>query len=116
MPPANVSDQAGALAAFGFHAATLSDVEYVLVDGGYRGKPFARAVQEVLGAGVEVVKRSDVPRFTVIPKQWVVERSFPWLEKCCRLWVACERHLTTSLQMVVLSFIVLLLKKFSIGA
>ena len=69
----------GALAAFGFHAATLSDVEYVLVDGGYRGKPFARAVQEVLGAGVEVVKRSDMPRFTVIPKQWVLERSFPWL-------------------------------------
>jgi len=60
---ANVSDQAGALAAFEFHAATLSDVENVLVDGGYRGEPFARAVQEVLGAGVEVVKRSDVPRF-----------------------------------------------------
>ena len=111
MTTANVSDQAGALAAFEFHAATLSDVENVLVDGGYRGEPFARAVQEVLGAGVEVVNRSDVPRFTVIPKRWVVERSFAWLEKCRRLWMNCERHLSTSHPMVVLAFILLLLKR-----
>ncbi|MDR2978509.1 MAG: IS5/IS1182 family transposase, partial [Rickettsiales bacterium] len=42
----------------------------------------------------------------------VVERPFAWLEKCRRLWKNCERKLNTSLQMIVLSFISLLLQKF----
>ncbi|MDE5067052.1 transposase, partial [Wolbachia endosymbiont of Drosophila leontia] len=46
------------------------------------------------------------------PKRWVVERSFAWLEKCRRLWKNCERKLNTSLQMIVLSFISLLLRRF----
>ncbi|MCX6807252.1 MAG: transposase, partial [Patescibacteria group bacterium] len=41
----------------------------------------------------------------------VVERSFGWLEKCRRLWKNCERKLNTSLNMVVLAFIVLLLRR-----
>ncbi|QYF47999.1 hypothetical protein RHABOEDO_000077 [Candidatus Rhabdochlamydia oedothoracis] len=44
-------------------------------------------------------------------RRWVVERSFAWIEKCCRLWKNCERKLHTSLNMVVL-FIALLLKRF----
>ncbi|QYF49111.1 hypothetical protein RHABOEDO_001380 [Candidatus Rhabdochlamydia oedothoracis] len=44
--------------------------------------------------------------------QWVVERSFAWIEKCRRLWENCERKLHTSLNMVVLAFIALLLKRF----
>ena len=46
------------------------------------GKPFATAVQGLLGASVEVVKRSELHTFVVLPKRWVVERSFAWLEKC----------------------------------
>ncbi|MDE5067159.1 transposase, partial [Wolbachia endosymbiont of Drosophila leontia] len=53
---------------------------------------------------VEVIKRSELHSFVVLPKRWVVERSFAWLEKCRRLWKNCERKLNTSLQMIVLSF------------
>ena len=76
----------------------------MLVDGGYTGKPFATAVQGLLGAAVEVVKRNELHTFVVLPKRWVVERSFAWLAKCRRLWKNCERKLNTSLQMVVLAF------------
>jgi hypothetical protein len=48
----------------------------------------------------------------VLPQRWVVERSWSWLDKCRRLWKNCERPLTTSLQMVVLAFLALLLKRF----
>ena len=65
----------------------------------------------LLGASVEVVKRNELHTFVVLPKRWVVERSFAWLEKCRRLWKNCERKLNTSLQMVVLAFTVLILKK-----
>ena len=59
---------------------------------------------------MEVVKRNELHTFVVLPKRWVVERSFAWLEKCRRLW-NCERKLNTSLQMVVLAFTVLILKR-----
>ena len=108
---ANVTDRAGALAMFGHHQADLGRVQKALVDGGYTGKPFAKAVQRLLGATVEVVRRDELHTFVVLPKRWVVERSFAWLEKCRRLWKNCERKLNTSLQMVVLAFAALLLKR-----
>jgi hypothetical protein len=93
---ANVTDRAGALEGFALYKSNLIHVVNVLVDGGYT---------------VEVAKRSELHTFAVIPKRWVVERSFAWLEKCRRLWKNCERKLNTSLQMVALAFLVLLLKR-----
>ncbi|MCL6756502.1 MAG: transposase, partial [Candidatus Rhabdochlamydia oedothoracis] len=61
---------------------------------------------------VEIAKRNTLHTFTVIPKRWVVERSFAWIEKCRRLWKNWERKLHASLNMVVLAFIALLLKRF----
>ncbi len=108
---ADVTDRAGALAMFDANRSGLNRVQKVLVDGGCTGKPFATAVQSLLGAAVEVVKRNELHTFVVLPKRWVVERSFAWLEKCRRLWKNCERKLNTSLQMVVLAFMVLILKR-----
>jgi transposase len=89
----------------------LVRVENVLVDGGYTGDPFADEVHKVLQATVEVAKRNELHTFVVLPKRWVVERSFGWLEKCRRLWKNCERLLETSLGMVCLAFIALLLRR-----
>ena len=43
---------------------------------GTQGKTFASSVSEILGSTVEVVKRSDMYIFKIIPKRWIVERSF----------------------------------------
>ena len=45
-----------------------------------------KALKKIIGAVVEVVKRSELHKFVAIPKRWVVERSFSWLKKCRRLW------------------------------
>lgn len=108
---ANVIDRAGALEAFSLHKTHLSGVENVLTDGGYSGDAFAAAVQETLGATVEIARHSELHTFAVIPKRWVVERSFAWLEKCRRLWINCERKLNTSLHMIILAFIAILSKR-----
>jgi len=50
----------------------------MLVDGSYTRHPFADAVQNVLGATVEVARRNELHTFAVTPKRWVVERSFAW--------------------------------------
>ena len=109
---ANVNDRDGALEAFQNYSGSLSQVENVLTDGGYTGDNFASEVKIILGASVEVAKRNELHTFQVIPKRWVVERSFAWLEKCRRLWKNCERKLDTSLQMVALAFLSLVLKRF----
>lgn len=109
---ANITDRDGAKLMFETAKNNLTAVESVLVDGGYTGKNFANKVNEILGASVEVVKRNELHKFVVLPKRWIVERSFSWLEKCRRLWKNCERFLNTSLQMVVLAFTTLILKRF----
>jgi transposase len=48
----------------------------------------------------------------VIPKRWIVERTFAWLEHFRRLWKNCERKIHTSHQMTVLAFITLLLRRW----
>lgn len=108
---AEVTDRNGALEAFRLGKGHLTKVVNVLADGGYTGQPFATGVFETLGATVEIAKRNELHQFAVLPKRWVVERSFGWLEKCRRLWKNCERKLNTSLQMVVLAFLVLSLKR-----
>ena len=109
---AEVTDRAGALAMFDQNQKALSSVVNVMADSGYTGDKFAQGVKDILGATVEIAKRSELHQFVVIPKRWVVERSFAWLEKCRRLWKNCERKLHTSLQFVVLAFLTLLLRRY----
>ena len=56
-------------------------------DGGYQGAQFQNALGAILKrVNVEIVKRSDqAPRFVVLPKRWIVERTFAWLGRCRRL-------------------------------
>ncbi|PJE79479.1 hypothetical protein CI610_01545 [invertebrate metagenome] len=82
-----------------------------MVDGGYTGQPFASATDGILGASVQVAKRSELYTFSVIPQRWVVERSFAWIENCRRLWKNTERKLNTSLQLTHLTFLALLLRR-----
>ena len=108
---ANVTDRQGALQTFKRCGSNLKQVQSVLVDAGYTGQTFADAVAAQLGATVQVAKRSELHPFAVIPKRWVVERSFAWLEKSRRLWKNAERKLNTRLQFVHLAFLVLLLRR-----
>ena len=109
---ANITDRAGAIILAERAQEQLSEVTNILADVSYTGEPFAEKMKELLGATVEVVKRNELHTFIVIPQRWVVERSYGWLEKCRRLWKNCERKLTTSLQMIVMAFLSLLLKRF----
>jgi len=109
---ANVTDRNGALEMLALYAPKLSNILKVLVDGGYTGEPFADAVITLINAVVEVAKRSELHKFEVLPKRWIVERSFGWLEHCRRLWKNCERKLHTLHQMVTLGFISLLLQRY----
>jgi len=109
---ADVTDRDGAIALIAANLDSLSSVRKFIVDGGYSGENFAKSVKELCGAEVEVVKRNELHTFAVLPKRWVVERTFGWLDKARRLWKNCERKLHTSLQMTVLALISVLIRRF----
>lgn len=110
---AEVTDRNGALKALEHSRSHLKQVQGVLCDSGYTGEPFAQGVQGILGehVTVQIAKRSELHTFRVMPKRWIVERSFAWLEKNRRLWKNCERKLNTSLQLIHTAFLALLLRR-----
>ena len=102
---ADITDRKGCLLALKRELDNLGAIQKILADGGYTGQAFASSVQALISAEVEIAKRNELHRFAVLPKRWVVERSFSWLEKNRRLRKNCERKLSTSLQMVALAFL-----------
>ena len=90
----------------------LDSLKKILADGGYTGEKFANSIKSISGAEVEVVKRNELHTFAVLPKRWIVERTFGWLDRCRRLWKNCERLLHNSFQMISLAFIRLLLGRY----
>jgi transposase len=55
-------------------------------DSGYQGPKFQQGMKRVCRQiNVEIVKRSDVGKFVVLPKRWIVERTIAWLNRCRRL-------------------------------
>ena len=112
---ANVTDRSGAIEMVDYYCDVtnhLTSLKKLLADGGYTGKNFANEIKRISGAEVEVVKRNERHTFAVLPKRWIVERSFAWLDKYRRLWKNCERKLQNSFQMISLAFIRLLLKRY----
>ena len=97
---ANITDRNGAVEMFSQCDFQMPTLKTVLCDGGYTGEDFAKQIEGLTGAKVEIAKRSELHKFAVIPKRWIVERTFGWLDKCRRLWKNCERLIKTTLCMV----------------
>lgn len=111
---ANVNDRTGAILMIDYNSENLSCVRKFLVDAAYEGDNFADAVKTLLGddVDVEVVKRNELHKFVVLPKRWIVERTFGWLDNARRLWKNCERTLHDSMQMFVFALISVLIRRF----
>jgi transposase len=85
----------------------------LFADGGYQGPQFAQAIARIFPQlDVEIVKRSDVAGgFKVLPRRWVVERTFAWLNRCRRLCKDFENLTRKALAFLRLASIRLMLRK-----
>jgi transposase len=92
--------------------ATGQNVELAFVDQGYTGDAAASAAREH-GIALDVVKLSEAKRgFVLLPRRWVVERSFAWKSRFRRLVRDYERLPETVRGLHFLSFVILMLASF----
>jgi putative transposase len=110
--PANIQDRDGAkqlLSAF-FAKRTRRRVKHIWADGGYAGA-LLEWCRKTCRCTMEVVKRSELHTFKVLPRRWVVERTFGWLGRHRRLNRDYERQAKTGETMVHLAMIRLMLAR-----
>ena len=110
---ANIHDSKRAPKAIENLSCKFPRLAKILADGGYRGN-LADWVRDKFGWELEVVLRPDEcpSKFKVIPKRWIVERSFAWLENFRRLTIDYEFHADAAEAMVQLAFCKIMLNKF----
>ena len=83
-----------------------------IAGGGYQGAATATAVLDEAGIPLEIVKRSDGGcGFRILPKRWIVERSFGWLGRCRRLAKDFENLTRSHAAFFILAMIRLMLRR-----
>lgn len=110
--PADVGDrgEVGRLSA-AVQAQTDGRVETGFVDQGYTGDGAAGAAR-AHGIDLEVVKAPEAKRgFVLLPRRWVVERSFAWAARCRRLVKDYERYGSTLAGLHMVAFVCLMLRQ-----
>lgn len=91
--------------------ATGGSVELAYVDQGYTGERPVEAAQ-ARGIVLEVVKLPEAKRgFVLLPRRWVVERSFAWMARCRRLARDYERLPETLAGLHLVAFVILMLRR-----
>ena len=89
-------------------------LRHVFADGGYSGPKLREALKGRGGWTIEIVKRSDAAKgFEVLPRRWVVERTFAWLGRCRRLAKDWEASIASSEAWATVAHIRLLTKRLA---
>jgi len=111
--PADIQDRDGGILLLSTLFGLFPFLKKLFADGGYQGPQFEQAVTKILPElHVEIVKRSDqATGFKILPKRWVVERTFAWLSRCRRLAKDFENLTRIALAFVKLASIRFMLRR-----
>jgi putative transposase len=110
---ADVQDRDGARLVLGKLAGRFPRLRLVWADGGYAGALLLWALATA-GLVIEIVaKPAGITTFTVLPKRWIVERTFAWLGRCRRLSKDYEALPATSEAWIQVAMIHLMLKRLA---
>jgi putative transposase len=100
--------------------ALLPSLKKIWADGAYTGEKLARRCQEQGGWELQIVERSsssstDTEGFAVLPRRWIVERTFGWLMRNRRLSKDYERKVQSSETFIEVAMIRLMLRRLARG-
>lgn len=112
--PANIQDRDAARQLLGMYFGQPSRrrVKHLWADGGYAGVLVGLA-RKLWRCTVEIVKRTEAHTFRVLPRRWVVERTFGWLGRYRRLNRDYERQARTGETIVYVAMIRLMLARLA---
>jgi putative transposase len=110
---AQIQDRDGAIMVLLRAKRRFGRLRLVWADGGYRGR-LVRWTAVTCGWVLQIVKRNDAQRgFVVLPKRWIVERTFGWLNKWRRLSKDYEVLPQTSEALIQVAMITLMVQRLA---
>ena len=109
---ANIQDRDGAKLVLSRLKGRFPRLKLIWADGGYAGQ-LVDWVHELGDWLLQIVKRSDKAGFTVLPRRWVVERTFAWLGRYRRLSKDYEAKPETSEAFIYIAMIQLMLHRLA---
>ncbi len=108
---ASTQDRSGAPSVIKKMKSNWIKVIKIFADGGYTGKLIEKG-KAAFSIDLEIIKRNEQKKFKVLPKRWIVERTFSWIDTNRRNSKNYERLNQTSVAMVHLSAIRIMLNRF----
>lgn len=103
---ADIQDRDGAVSVLSSIRALYPWLRHIFADGGYAGDKLRNALRKLGRWTIEIIKRSDQAiGFAVLPRRWVVERTFAWLGRCRRLAKDFEATIASAVAWVFVAHI-----------
>ena len=110
---AGIQDRDGAKLVFRKIRKYFAKLKLIWADGAYAGK-LVLWVNRYHSRTLQIVKRTDkLKGFKVVPKRWIVERTFSWLYKYRRLRADYEYRTDTSEAMIHVAMIHIMTRRLS---
>jgi transposase len=112
--PANIQDRDGVELVLDEKTRALWPfIVKIFADAGYRGARAALAAARTGSWIIEIVKRTELHQFVVLPKRWIVERTLAWISRNRRLARDYERYARTVAAFVRLAMVRLMLRRLT---
>ena len=109
---ADIQDRDGAVDVLAAVRTRFPWLRHVFADGGYAGDKLRSALVGMGKWTIDVIKRSDRAKgFEVLPRRWVVERTFAWLGRCRRLAKDWEKSIASSTAWALIASIRMLTRR-----
>jgi transposase len=104
--PADIQDRDGAVPLLASIRSLYPWLRHIFADTAYTGDKLAHALAGIGRWTLEIIRRSDTAKgFEVLPRRWVVERTFAWLGRCRRLAKDFEATIESALAWILVSHV-----------
>ena len=110
---ANVQDRDGIRRLLRDARRRFPSIIKLFADAGYQGPRVAKLVADIGAWQIEIVKRTEAHNFIVLPKRWIVERTFAWISRNRRLARDFERYASTVVAFIRLAMIRIMLRRLT---
>lgn len=108
---AGIQDRDGAQSVVEKMKENWSKIVKIFADGGYAGQLITK-IKERFNITLEIIKRDQLKEFKILPKRWIVERTFSWIDTFRRSSKNFERLNNTSVAIVQIASIKIMLNRF----